>query len=333
MSTSSFTNAFPLPSIFDFFASNEYNEIRRSRLEEWLRELCLNEKCMTTRAITSNLYLFIKANENGGPAGLDSQPHVTVHFRRYTPPSNEIVLFPIDYDEFTSHLPFHVRADAFSGAMTELISDAQLVKDMERDRVVIQGRRIVGSHTKFPAILSAAVDAVAGLLLNAVQSGAISQTARNVVSEDNMRIWCLECLKRASRTDAASQCHSALMRLIVLRDAVIVPESTLAKPIELFFFLRVKQSPEHPSRPYKRIETACGSPPSHSFSIACDVRNTTVYRIADMETLTTVLQLAGTYYCMLTGLVVVEGHVTTSPSLGDTLLVFERETKTTSRDW
>ena len=73
-----------------------------------------------------------------------------------------------------------------------------------------------------------------------------------------------------------------------------------------------------------------------SFSIVCDIRNTTVYRIADIETLKTESQLSVTYYCLLTGLMVVESSSQSqlmNECKLDAVVVFEKETKTTSRDW
>jgi Zn finger protein HypA/HybF involved in hydrogenase expression len=335
----SFTNKFPYPSIFSFlFISEDFCEYRRQRLEEWLRELCLDERCMTNEGILTSLYTFIKAQDNGGPVGISSQPQISATYKRYMLPSNEVIEYPLRFEALLRQLPCYIKSNSLIGRDTTLplISDDQVMKDMERDRIVIQGKRLVGSHFKFGRILNISVETLEQILYNAVQSSVITKQARAAITNQHMKGWCTECLKRASRTDSASACHNALLQLMTLEDAVIVPESSLAKPIELHFFLKVKA--KKLTTPNKKAVYTSRQPPAESFSIVCDIRNTTVYRIADIETLDTKLQLAITFYSITYGLIVYESQIISDveeacENRNTAAIVFERETTTTTRDW
>ena len=354
-----FKNPFPSGSIFDVISSPSIlNEHRRQSLEEWLRELCLDEKCMRDPKILHSLYSFIKINENGGPVGLETQPqNITTPYQRLRLPSRHLTHFPIEYNALIASLPFYIRTDMFQGpgasSAEVVISDEQVNKDFDRDRVTIGGKRIVGSHFKFEHILTSAVESIETILYNAVRNGVITKGGRDKLTPASIRSFALLCLKRASRTDSASSCHSALCRLVILTEEVIVPESSLAKPIELHFFLKAKTPSSSAPSPLRRgtkrdstplLQKSIGA--TDSFSIVCDVRNTTVYRIADMETLETKLQISATFYCLLYGLMVIataeadssDSYEAPKAADGTTLadvplIIFERETKTTIRDW
>ena len=330
---SHFANKYPHPSIFDVFSISDQNsEYKRQRLEEWIRELCLDEKCIMNPSILRKLYAFVKAEEHGGAVGLNSQPPVVAPYKRYVVPPHEITVFPMSYDVLSTSLPCFIQQASlqFSGE-SFAVSDEQLVKDLERDRIVVQGKRLVGSHCKFAKILEATVDAVNQILSSAVQSSAISPAAREAIRDEDIVAWCKLCLKRSSRTDASALCHSALAQILSLTDAVVVPESTLAKPVELHFFLKIKQQKPSPQRKNALSQTAA---PTDTFSIACDVRNCTVYRIADMETLETRLQISATYFSVLLGLGVMGARAAGEGiTVSKAVVVFEKETTTTNRDW
>lgn len=78
----SFKNAFPQPvlagSIFGDF-SPPFLGRRQQALAEWMRELVLNEGCMSSSVVLDLLYTFLDADAHGGRVGLTSAPK--------TPPS------------------------------------------------------------------------------------------------------------------------------------------------------------------------------------------------------------------------------------------------------
>ena len=189
---SHFNNKFPYPSLFDIFLfSEEKSEWKRQRLEEWIRELCLDEKCMSDESILQKIYAFVKSEEHGGAVGLNSQPTVIGSYKRYLLPSTEITDFPISYESLSASLPCYIKQTALQlGEGALALSDEQVVKDMERDRVVVQGKRLVGSHCKFSKILDVAIEAVNQILLYAVQSAAISSSAREAIRDEDVVAWC-----------------------------------------------------------------------------------------------------------------------------------------------
>lgn len=76
----SFQNSFPQPvMVGSWFGeySSAFLERRRQALSEWMRELVLNEACMSSPAVLDLLYAFIDADAHGGRVGLASSPPVT----------------------------------------------------------------------------------------------------------------------------------------------------------------------------------------------------------------------------------------------------------------
>jgi hypothetical protein len=76
---SSFKNSFPSPSITSFiFGDLSKQELvdRQTALQEWIRELCTSEVCMTNTKVLEALYLFVEAHAHGGRSGfkLDATP-------------------------------------------------------------------------------------------------------------------------------------------------------------------------------------------------------------------------------------------------------------------
>lgn len=65
-----FTNSFPMPNFFQFFYAedtSEFLEKRRDMLGEWIREMSLNEECMTAPRVLELLTSFIDLPLHCGP--------------------------------------------------------------------------------------------------------------------------------------------------------------------------------------------------------------------------------------------------------------------------
>jgi len=150
-----------------------------------------------------------------------------------------------------------------------------------------------------------------------------------------------QVLASAGRTESAFRSHAALSHILDLfpnpnstdPDAemplpyIVVPESELAKPIEINFQLKKK-------------------PPSASASasvdwcIVCDVQAATVYKVCDPESMEAVFQLKVTYYHQIfkfpSRAASASGSHISSPGPKDktsTWLLLEKDTTTTRRDW
>lgn len=271
---------------------------------------------------------------NLGSVGIERLPQQISAFRPFVLPSTSIDSYPLSYSELVKRLPCRVSPSLLGLPESGTVSDEQVARDMDRDKVILQGRRLVGALCKFDHILHSAIETVIGLLNSATTSLALSSSARKCVTDSAIRSFCLQCLKRGSRTDSASTCHAALTQLVLLDDAFIVPESSLAKPVQLYFFLRLKTSSGSTIDAVKSPLGKTNIPSAESFSIVCEIRSSTVYRVADMDSLETQLQLSATYYCLMYGLVVRDSVIDTSQEEPfEAYIVLEKETTTTSRDW
>ena len=143
---SMFTNRFPQPSILAVFGKQMNRaelETRRARLEEWLRELVLNEAAMTNTSILALIYEFVEESKHrasasasaaaalspstkhgltggvgaGAPtspnlnlaAGSGSSPHPHTNTQQLQPPVLPGTLFPLPLAQFRERLPFKVN--------------------------------------------------------------------------------------------------------------------------------------------------------------------------------------------------------------------------------
>ena len=143
---SMFTNRFPQPSILAVFGKQMNRaelETRRARLEEWLRELVLNEAAMTNTSILALIYEFVEESKHrasasasaaaalspstkhgltggvgaGAPtspnlnlaAGSGSSPHPHTNTQQLQPPVLPGTLFPLPLAKFRERLPFKVN--------------------------------------------------------------------------------------------------------------------------------------------------------------------------------------------------------------------------------
>ena len=68
-----FTNSFPMPILGYGEQSKSFLDGRLATLAEWIRELVMNEKCMTSERVLDALYNFIEVDSNGGKPGKPSQ--------------------------------------------------------------------------------------------------------------------------------------------------------------------------------------------------------------------------------------------------------------------
>jgi hypothetical protein len=215
-------------------------------------------------------------------------------------------------------------------------SDAQLIKDFARDRLVINGKRIVGSMHK-TSVASPDGNASLASLLASVQEVLTAvlkeRGCSNKFSKEQLQHFCFRALKQASRTNSAFQSHMALHQVVSLEDypgdLKIVPESTLAKPLLFHFSIAMAPIPNAPP------------------VLRCDVQGTTVYRFCVGDLLETVLQLRVTYCKTLRempqtpplrqGLPLPPSREAAPLSYrngnSDGVLIFQRDTTTTSRDW
>lgn len=243
-------------------------------------------------------------------------------------------------EELTHQLPCKVYADALFTAPASSItgkynlsydycllcyalilgSDAslqQLIKDISRDRVVIQGKRIAGSKDNISSIISTAKHAIESIINDI-------SIPSNIIES-----YCYHCLQLASRTESAYVSHTALHYLLntdVLSSSMIVPEGSLAKPLQLQFRFNSNKS-------RGSVNGNAKSPAKDMLAkreLFCDIQATTVYRFMEIEGTNTLLQLQVTYCkCVKLNL----DRPTSDFVDSRTILILDKVTTTTGRDW
>lgn len=217
-------------------------------------------------------------------------------------------------------------------------SDEQLAKDYARDRLVVNGKRMIGSMHKAGGSAGTMLVSLLGSVqevLTAVLQAAGSNADK--FSPEQLRHFCYRALKQASRTNSAFLSHMGLHQVVALEeypgDLKIVPESTLAKPLLFNFAVSVAPIPNAPP------------------VLKCDIQGTSVYRFCVGDDLEPILQLRVTY-CktlrempqrppapLLQGLAPAPAQSTPPPpfqyknSDSEAILVLQRDTTTTSHDW
>lgn len=286
----SLKNKMPKRSVMPWKNSNEGIEKKRVLLEEWMRELCMSEACMSNSDILNNFFRFLEVEEQ--PIFSASEKHVVV-LADYKEdwvlvPEKSLSRLPIEFHSFSAGMPFKVRmatvfAAAADRAMLDALdlnktdtSDIQLSKDLSRDRIIINGRRIVGAKTKGSCEdqLQALHD-ILGITEEVVTAVLISSGHQDAFSLDIIRKMCLRALKLASRTYSAFVSHSALHKIADLKstpDIIIVPESCLAMPIVMKFAVTAPPVPSAPP------------------VLRCELQAATVYRFCTGDDLEPVLQ-------------------------------------------
>ena len=301
-----FKNKFPKRSLIPWKNKSESIEKKRALLEEWMRELCMNEMCMSNREVLGALLRFLEVEETAATTGTATSAAAAaarvVKLSDYKEdwiavPEKSLSRIPVPFHTLSSGMPFKVRvgtvfsSEADQAMLKGLLegstdtSDAQLSKDLLRDRIIINGRRIVGAASKSKDgaegdNLQALHDVltVAEEMANAVL---VSSGFREAFTDENIRLICLRALKKASRTYSAFLCHTALHKIVDLESApevCIVPESLLAMPLVMRF--AVSTPPVSYAPPVLR----------------CELQAATVYRFCSGEDLKTEFQCK-TVFC------------------------------------
>ena len=113
-----------------------------------------------------------------------------------------------------------------SGESSRDASLKQLRRDVERDKLKINGRRVVGSEAGLDGVLAATVAAL---------QDAMRTSRFPPLDGDAAHALAVEVLRWASRTNSGFLCYSAVQALLVDGSdgatTLITPLSTLAKPI------------------------------------------------------------------------------------------------------
>lgn len=300
-----FKNKFPKRTLIPWKNKSESIEKKRALLEEWMRELCMNEVCMSNREVLGALLRFLEVEEAPPARGVTNEADPAARVVKLSDykedwiavPEKSLSRVPVPFHTLSGGMPFKVRvgtvfsSDADQAMLAGLLeggtdtSDAQLSKDLFRDRIIINGRRIVGAASKpkegeggdalqaLHDILAVAEDMATAVL---VASG-----FRDSFSDENIRSICLRALKKASRTYSAFLCHTALHKIVDLESApevCIVPESLLAMPLVMRF--AVSTPPVSYAPPVLR----------------CELQAATVYRFCSGEDLNTEFQCK-TVFC------------------------------------
>ena len=372
-STNNFKNQFPAKNDVAALFGSVNTELRRRQLEEWMRELCLDEECMRNEEILRALNVFVEGDSHNSPAAVaphSPPPNTNSRYKTdardpftgiVSPPPASSVAFvaltsaafvaslpevkgPLTYQELQSSLPFKIPLlDARHRENNETgkdSSDAQLVKDYSRDRIIVQGKRLEGSSSTIPQIVLAMKDAVSQLLV---------QNNKQPLSSELSSSFFTSLLKKMSRTESAFLCHSAFCQLLLEEEGdqsasgdaqhppppptpfpenfpkiLVVPESQLAEPIRTTFHIKSREG-------------------TGEWCLQADCEAGTSFRVNDAESedVTTLLQVKVTWHkvmfampkfateCGVAGPVVCE----LSEKEGKGFVVAERDTRSTSRDW
>jgi len=295
------------------------------------------------------------------------------------------VKIPVPVSDVYAMLPFKVNVKSLSPADTTTSSSSSAVavgahqlvlpifderqwkKDFSRDRLVVQGRRIQGSHTEVDCILQLLRHSLLEEVISSqkcVLSSSLLQTDHRPLPPRPLSMNPFDlpsdtastpsggsgvgdiarlALHRVSRTESAYSCHSSLMQILDVGNAkqsphftpvLITPESLLAEPLEVWF------------RIVERRSSSGGG--SHSpaapddWCLQCHVEASTVYRVVDGDLMQPLLQMRVTYlssfFCMP---IFYEGEGGGSSRVlcdfsirdGSSHLVMDRSTTTTLRDW
>lgn len=332
-------NSFPRLGLKDLMFKSLIDEDalvrRRQRMEDWIRDFLLNESFMNDENIINAVYNFIEVDKHGGrnytqQLNIESysknesvalpEEHVKSIFKL---PSNELSkCFPLTVSNLSKQFPFRVKikefeelingnnCDTFNADNTE----KQLKKDLSRDRLIIQGKRYLGSQTELDILIEN--------FIRAINNTGREKLDNFKLNNIELRKTCLELLFAASRTESAFKSHSILSNIIDNNTEngpiMIIPESSLSDPIDLS--IRILEKNE---KWCLAVESKCG----------------TCYRLLSTleEDMPLIMQIKAIYtkttFIMpeLSNKLLNEIHFTLKD--GNNYLVFEKETTTTNRDW
>jgi hypothetical protein len=367
-----FTSRFPLPTLDIFLMSSQESlERRRRMLEEWMRELVLNEMCMSNPVVLNAIYEFIEADSHGGRCTIENvmkqQKDASITSRIQSPHvrhTNRMLsnCFPLKLVDCISRLPYRVNCREFAELQTAhkqlFVSEGaagdsidQLKKDLRRDRLIIQGKRFLGSKTTYEDLNNFCVEVFQEIVNQRLNQGSSSSSSSSsccsssssrrssLQNREEISTFCTNNLRYASRTESAYIAHQLLLACVetMTPDAtplLVVPESMLSEPLILNFRLMEKDGDDS------------------KWCIACDVEAAACFRLVTAdEAMDVALQLKVTYCKTMYALDGGSSSSTpsstpstpsTAPSTGNCALiekegacfvVFDKETLTTKRDW
>jgi hypothetical protein len=373
-STHSFSNPFPPKKDLIALFGGVNTETRRQQLEEWVRELCLNEECMRNETILGLLGAFVEESKHQPPLSASSTgsvsppsispmspaqnpryvtassktpqgpllgsdpspPALTVAWTSSPPLPLPLLSGPLNYVQLKSALPFRIAvppdliAASISSSSSLAAEEKQLNKDYSRDRLILQSHvRLEGSSMSISQIVATMKELVANLL---------GQQNKQPLSNSLDDMFFLSVLKRMGRTESAFITFGSFSRLLEsgpdeeasvstpfdTQPIMIIPESSLAEPIKIFFSLKNREG-------------------TGEWCLQADCEAGTSFRVNDAESddINTLLQVKITYQAVFFGMPVFAaergsvGPVVTAFSIkeGKRSLVAERDMRATARDW
>lgn len=286
-------------------------------------------------------------------------------------PNNNLTSLPVTVPQLSKLLPCKINYNApicivspdGKGAQTTLatltgveeqlngiskkdISIEQLRKDYSRDRIIIQGKRLLGSKGGYEQVLDCCVGVVTAMVnqtqisIPATRTNPAIEKSQYCMNSEDILNFCKVILTHSGRTESAFQSHAAISNIVSLMppvddvdgkndDAVmpllIVPESELAKPIEINFQLKRKSTPSTP-----KTTASANSVNVADWCIICDIQAATVFKFCDAESMEATLQLKTTYYHQIMEFPRVGSDAGKRKS--NTQLLLEKDTTTTRRD-
>ena len=132
-------------------------------------------------------------------------------------------LLPLSID--VSEINSSGIADVFAvSSSSDRLSLKQLRKDVERDRFLVNGAPVIGSQAGLEGVSSTIVECCSRAL-----SRCCLQPVDRVIEND----IAVEVLSKASRTNSGGIAYQCLSYLIEPSGVVIIPVSTLAKPLSI----------------------------------------------------------------------------------------------------
>lgn len=124
---------------------------------------------------------------------------------------------------------------------------AQIKKDLLRDRIIIQGQRVEGAESGLEGVLrisaQAATDVITASGGSVVSTESLSRAPTSVpppseFSSEMIEELCITALQQIGRTESAFVSFSCLHHVVDMTlqpDIIVVPESTLARPLLMRF--------------------------------------------------------------------------------------------------
>jgi len=165
----------------------------------------------------------LKLNETSDIFGL--QQEFSTHHAQSSLPFNAIDLKKLVSDllAFRNRLPILIPSTQNVFKMsTKDSSLKQVQRDIERDILVVNGKKVLGSYGFETVIASicATIDEI------------VSQTRLTPMSSSLKRDFAVSCLREASRTNSGGQSFQALQGLLV-PEIVMFPKANLASPLRI----------------------------------------------------------------------------------------------------